>query len=170
MIQRKWLLIGIALVILFVAVGMAAVLLPSPLSPLAATFGVESRGNAPADASGLSSSGDVDFADQVLCQPSETPYVGITYLTITDALAKHYGLETANGVLITAVASGSPAAQAGLQPGDVILAIDQQVTDPSTSIVDILRQHRVGDRITLDISRRQDHQGVSLLLSKRPGN
>jgi serine protease Do len=51
-------------------------------------------------------------------------YLGIGIEQMTPALAKQFGLANSDGTLVTEVTDGSPAAKAGLQRGDVILAID----------------------------------------------
>ncbi len=51
-------------------------------------------------------------------------YLGIGIEQMTPALAKQFGLAGSEGTLVTDVAAGSPAAKAGLQRGDVILAIN----------------------------------------------
>ncbi|MBI4773300.1 MAG: PDZ domain-containing protein [Deltaproteobacteria bacterium] len=52
--------------------------------------------------------------------------LGITIQTVTPELAKGLGMESAQGVAITSVEPGSPAADAGLRRGDVVLEVDQK--------------------------------------------
>ncbi len=58
--------------------------------------------------------------------PSGTEALGIRLATPTPELAQRYGLGTANGALVTAVAPRSPAARAGIAPGDLITRVDKQ--------------------------------------------
>lgn len=59
------------------------------------------------------------------------PWLGADSQGLTSDLARSLNLETPEGVLVTRVLPGSPAAQAGLRPGDVILAVnDRSVFDP----------------------------------------
>ena len=51
---------------------------------------------------------------------------GITVSDITPEMAERYGFEVAKGVVITRVAPGSPGAEAGLEPGDVIKEINRE--------------------------------------------
>jgi len=51
---------------------------------------------------------------------------GLDVSDITPDLAQQFNLESRSGVVVTAVASGSPADDAGLQPGDVIREIDRR--------------------------------------------
>ena len=59
--------------------------------------------------------------------------LGIKISTVTPRLAKRLGMETAKGVMLNAVEQGSPAAEAGLRPGDAILEIDRQAVNTAES-------------------------------------
>ena len=54
-------------------------------------------------------------------------WLGIEAQALSRELAASFGLRTPQGVIVAGVVSGGPAAQAGLQPGDVLLSIDGQV-------------------------------------------
>lgn len=58
--------------------------------------------------------------------PSKEDRIGLTVQEITPEIAERMGLEKAEGVLISNVKPGSPAAKAGLQKGDVIHEIERQ--------------------------------------------
>ncbi len=63
-----------------------------------------------------------------------------------------------------AVVAGSPAARAGIKPGDIIVAIDgNPINSPDQAIVTV-RSHSVGDKITLEILRGKKSISVSLTL------
>ena len=71
----------------------------------------------------------IDMARGVMTQLIEhgkvtRGYLGIGIEQMTPALAKQFGLANSEGTLVTEVTDGSPAAKAGLQRGDVILAIN----------------------------------------------
>ena len=52
--------------------------------------------------------------------------LGLTVQEITPELRKHLNLDTENGVVVSGVEPGSPAAQAGIRRGDVILEVNQR--------------------------------------------
>lgn len=54
----------------------------------------------------------------------ERPWMGVALQDMTSDLANSLGIDPPHGVLITEIAENSPANEAGLQSGDVILAID----------------------------------------------
>jgi len=62
----------------------------------------------------------------VVASAKEKGEFGFTVQTITPQIAESLGLERAEGVVITAVESGSPGDEAGLRRGDVILEIDRK--------------------------------------------
>jgi serine protease Do len=71
----------------------------------------------------------IDMARGVMTQLIEhgkvtRGYLGIGIEQMTPALAKQFGLANSDGTIVTEVTDGSPAAKAGLQRGDVILAIN----------------------------------------------
>jgi S1-C subfamily serine protease len=98
------------------------------------------------------------------------PYMGIRYQALNPALAVRLGLNVDKGVLLSQVIADSPAAQAGLQVGDVIVAIDdQQLVDEST-LGRVLKGHRPGDTITLQIVRGNRTLGLTLKLGEKQGS
>ena len=52
--------------------------------------------------------------------------LGLTVQTITPEVARHMGIESREGVLVTSVESGSPADDAGFREGDVIRQINRE--------------------------------------------
>jgi serine protease Do len=58
--------------------------------------------------------------------------LGLQVQTLTPDVAERLGLEEAKGLVVTAVEPGSPADEAGLQRGDVVLEVNQEpVSDPA---------------------------------------
>ena len=66
------------------------------------------------------------------------------------------------GALITKVAPDSPAAMAGLQAGDQIIAVDSQAIDGDHELADIIATHKPGDEVTLEVQR-----SPAMLLSQK---
>jgi serine protease Do len=64
--------------------------------------------------------------EQAVASATEKGKLGLTVQQVTPRLAENLGLNRAQGVVITSVESGSPAEDAGLQRGDVILEIDRK--------------------------------------------
>ncbi|MGJ6978949.1 S1C family serine protease [Aestuariimicrobium soli] len=73
-------------------------------------------------------------------------------LSSTDGSATAAGV-TLEGARVTSVASGTPAADAGLQAGDVITAVNQVAVTSSDSLVAQIRSAAVGEKVTLTVVR-----------------
>ena len=64
---------------------------------------------------------------QTLTLSGRWPLAGATVMTMSPAVAEDLGIETlVDGVAVADVAADTPAAQLGLQTGDIILSVDQQ--------------------------------------------
>jgi putative serine protease PepD len=57
------------------------------------------------------------------------------------------------GAQITAISANTPAADAGLQKGDVVVAVDSERVDSALSLVANIRERAVGDKVTLTVLR-----------------
>ena len=66
--------------------------------------------------------------------------------------------------LASAILAGGPAAKAGLQPGDIILAIDGQDISVADDLIVAIRSHSIGDTITLKYQRGSVIKSVQLTL------
>lgn len=95
------------------------------------------------------------------------PYIGIYLQSVTEDIAKSLGIE-AKGIVVAGVESGSPAAKAGLTQYDVITQIDQTPVNTYDELQEILKKHKVGDTITLNIIRNRAAMQVSLVLTEKP--
>lgn len=87
--------------------------------------------------------------------------LGVAVTPLTDQLAAYFGVK--EGVLVTAVSSDTPAADAGLRAGDVITAVAGR---PVNSVADLqaeFRRARTGEG--LDISVTRDRKPLLLKLS-----
>ena len=83
--------------------------------------------------------------------------LGVTVSPLSDQLASYFGVK--QGVLVSAVTSGSAAATAGIRAGDVITAVNGQ--NVSTS-ADITRALRGGTGDSAEITVTRDRKSLSL--------
>jgi serine protease Do len=73
---------------------------------------------------------------------------GMALQTVTPDLAQSLGLPaTTKGAAVTDVASGSPAARAGLRPGDVLVEVDRQSVDSAEAAANAVTQPRVNGHL-----------------------
>jgi serine protease Do len=95
-------------------------------------------------------------------------WIGITYVPVTAALARSSNLPVNKGALIVAVTPNSPAASAGLREEDIITSVDQRVIDDTTSVMDVIMQKKLGDRIQVTFLRDGKEQTVDITLGRVP--
>ena len=96
--------------------------------------------------------------------------LGMTLDSVNGRLRRRYDLSAkAKGVVVTAIKPGSAAASGRIQPGDILLEVDQAVVqtpgDVATSI-DRARNKSLESLLIL-LERRGDHQFVPLSLKKK---
>jgi serine protease DegQ len=95
-------------------------------------------------------------------------FFGIQPVQVTRDVAAQLGLDQAAGVLVLEVVDGSPAAAAGVQPGDVLTKLDDK---PLTTVEDLfgeLRQHHPGDKVNITLIRNGREQQVTATLADNP--
>jgi len=97
---------------------------------------------------------------------AEHAFLGVTLrdTTVTDGSAKRAGAQVAS------VQSGTPAANAGLKNGDVVIAADGQRIDSATALVAQIREMTAGDKTTLTVIRGGQRQDVQVTLAVKPGS
>ena len=78
---------------------------------------------------------------------------GMKVEKVTPQLAKEFGLSETTGILIVQVDNNSPAAEAGLKPGDIILEIDQAPAKTLADFLERTKSYKKGDTILFLIKR-----------------
>ena len=81
--------------------------------------------------------------------------IGVVIQDLTPDLAEALGLDIARGALVSRVESRSPAETAGLQAGDVIVAVGGSKVESSRDLRNSIGLVRVGDEIEIDVQRDQ---------------
>jgi serine protease Do len=74
------------------------------------------------------------------------PWLGVVGITLTEEIARYYGLPVGHGVLVTKIAEGSPAEFTGMAEGDIILEVDNVEIRSIEDLVREIRRHKVNDR------------------------
>jgi serine protease Do len=80
-------------------------------------------------------------------------YLGVTVQPLTSDIAESLGLKQAQGVLVAQVAEGSPAARAGLKPGDVLQSFDGMPLEDGGQYRNRAALARPGSTVSLGIVR-----------------
>jgi serine protease Do len=97
--------------------------------------------------------------------------MGVSIMGATAADAKAAGMKEVTGVFVRAFNpddSNSPAKEAGLQPGDVIVSADGKATDRVSTLQRIIRGHKPGDSVTLEVMRFGEKKSFKVKLIEAP--
>lgn len=107
------------------------------------------------------------IADQLVATGRVShPSLGISYVPLTPAVAAQLGSQQREGVVVARTISGGPAAQAGLQRGDVITKIDNTPLKDESDLARLINQHKPGERITLTVVRGSQTMEIGVTLGE----
>ena len=84
----------------------------------------------------------------------DSSYVGIAGQDVTSDMASVYGIP--EGIYVTEVAEGSPAEEAGLQKGDIIVKFDSDSISSMSGLKSLLQYYAAGEEVKITISRADD--------------
>lgn len=83
-------------------------------------------------------------------------------------IASRLGTTVKSGVVLVAVGQGTPAAVAGLQPRDIVTAIDDTAIADQSAFAKIINSHKVGDTLALTVARAGQNLQLPVTLAERP--
>jgi Do/DeqQ family serine protease len=93
--------------------------------------------------------------------------IGIGVQDLTPALAQALNVDARQGAAVSQVLPGSPAAEAGLQVGDVIVAANGQPVDSAAAIRNRVGLMRVGESVELTVVRGGEQQKVTVKIGQQ---
>jgi Do/DeqQ family serine protease len=96
------------------------------------------------------------------------PWLGANLQAVTPDLSKEFDLKRPAGAVVTNVTEGSPAAKAGLKPGDVIVALGDQPVDDPNAFNYRFATHPLGGKIDLGVVRGGKESKISIALETAP--
>jgi len=91
--------------------------------------------------------------------------MGVSVVPLSDQLAAYFGVK--EGVLVSEVASGTPASTAGIQAGDVITAVNGRNVLSSGDLVREVRQAEPGSTIDVRLTRNRKELAVKVTMPQR---
>ncbi len=92
-------------------------------------------------------------------------WIGVEPNELSPELAETFGVQADHGVIITGVLQNGPAAQAGIRPGDVIVAVASQPVNNVAELLTRVAQLQPGQAAAFSVQR----QGKPLALQVTPG-
>jgi serine protease DegQ len=94
--------------------------------------------------------------------------IGIAIQDVTPGLAQALDLKTDRGALVTQVEPGTPAEQAGIQPGDVVVAIGDEPIDSSADLRNTVGLVRAGESVAVTTLRNGERRTVRATVAPDP--
>jgi S1-C subfamily serine protease len=122
--------------------------------------GANSNGNV-----GIGFAVPIDIAARSAAAIVKGEQVQIGYLGVTPSLTTTDGRD---GALIQEVAPDSPAAKAGIQPGDLVVSVDGKAIENYSEMIAAIRAHKPGDQVTLKVVRGGSETTITATLTQRP--
>ena len=94
-------------------------------------------------------------------------YLGVAVAPLTPDLAQQFNVQATSGAIVTTVAPNGPAANAGIQTGDVITKIGDATIDNDGDVLAALRAHKPGDVVPVTYQRNGQSTTVNVTLGTR---
>lgn len=122
---------------------------------------------------GLSFAIPIEMAVDVANQIKETGsvsrgWLGVLIQEVTRELAESFGMESPHGALVAKVLDDSPAAEAGLQVGDVIVEFNGKKVMRSSGLPPLVGRAKVGKQARVTVIRDKQRQNVGVVIAQLP--
>ncbi len=116
----------------------------------------------------------VDTAKLILPQLREKGkvvrgYLGVTVGPVDQKIQEAFGLADRKGAFVQSVSPGHAGDKAGVEHGDVIVAVNGQSTDTTRELIDLISSFPPGTKVTLDVVRDGQQKQLSVTLEERAG-
>ena len=123
---------------------------------------------------GVSFAIPIDVAMEVVDQLKNKGYVsrgwlGVLIQEVSKGLAESFGLDKPYGALVSQVLEGSPADEAGINTGDVIIEYDGEEISFSTELPQLVGRTKIGDKVKLLVMRNGKEEALTLKIGELPG-
>jgi Do/DeqQ family serine protease len=96
------------------------------------------------------------------------PWLGARGQALTDEMARSFGLDRPQGVVVTDVWPGGPASRAGIARGDVILSVDGEPVNDDGGLTYRIATSHVGDVVAVTLRHAGQVRTVSLHVERPP--
>lgn len=96
-------------------------------------------------------------------------WLGVVIQEVTRELAQSFGMERAHGALVTRVLPGSPAAEAGIQVGDVIVEYDGREVARSSALPPMVGRTEVDATAPVTVVREGERRTLRVRIGRLPG-
>ncbi len=97
-------------------------------------------------------------------------FIGVNISDVNPAMAEQLDIELSSGVYVGGVTDKGAAEKAGIETGDVIIAINGKVVNKSSELQEIIGGKRPGDRVKVTVNRKGKELNFDLELRNMNGN
>ena len=122
---------------------------------------------------GLSFAIPIELAVDIATQIKETGtvsrgWLGVLIQEVTRELAESFGMENPHGALVSKVLDDSPAADAGLRVGDVIVEFNGKMVTRSSALPPLVGRAKVGVEADVTVIRDRERQNIGVKIAQLP--
>jgi serine protease Do len=97
-------------------------------------------------------------------------WIGVSIQELTPELSQKFGLKATEGVLVSDVLRGGPAAKAGIQRGDIILELDGKKVKDVGTLRNTIAQSRVGSQVNAKVLRGETVMTIPVTIAELPSD
>jgi serine protease Do len=94
-------------------------------------------------------------------------WTGLEITPVDRRIARYFGMESVEGVIVSDVKAGSPAAKAGFRVGDIILEVNGEKIEDDATMIAIVDEARTGDILKMKVLRDRKSINLALKLERR---
>ncbi len=114
-------------------------------------------------------SGAKHIADELILHGKVVrPWLGILGVGVNSQIAMYYKLPADKGILVTRVFENSPAFEAGITPGDMIVEAEHKGLKDMNELTKELHSKKVGDELEITVQRGPQKGEVNIKLAESP--
>lgn len=95
-------------------------------------------------------------------------YIGVEVQDLTKELAESFKLTGTEGALIAGVRQKGPADNAGIKPGDILIAVEGKPVTSSSDMLNLIAVLSPGQTATFMVLRNQEEKSFKIRIDKRP--
>jgi C-terminal processing protease CtpA/Prc len=104
----------------------------------------------------------------VISKKSDKPFLGVNMQELDDQLRKGLDLKTQGGVLVTDVIESSPAEEAGIEDGDIIVEFNGHKVDSPSKLQELVEEVKVGDTVKVKVVRENTPKTITVTMGEYP--
>jgi serine protease Do len=98
----------------------------------------------------------------------ERGWLGVRIQSVTESLATVLGLDAAEGALVNEVTPGGPAAEAGLEPGDVVLSVAGENVEDPRELIFAVANRQIGQETSFTVWRDGARIEIPVTIGRQP--